>query len=772
MVSKICLLTLAKSNTVALLKAKEQIGDLVSDFFSDARLAADFTERRELLECLNSQLEDIHTAIIAAEPSQFLSLKLALLNGLSLRAVRNRSISEMTANMQLSQRDSDLQVAMPEKAKVFLTQDGLYSGFAVKCGSHCLILLPLDCHMLDYMVAADLTDFLGSLATVSKRIESREEVEASVIGTVERLANAGVLIGVSGIGSSQLLLNCLGRSPRCYEVFVPDSLDTPKLNEGDDLNNYVAVSAREAKENTLTKVGIAVSDVIEDDNGASHVIVSIANSERARVVNVFSEPHDDKKAIILASVNTLLGMLDEFADEPTLVNPTVKPRKKLKIGTKPLIIVAVCLIVAIAACVGIVLKTISGDSQSSTAKELQYGNPPVGNQAQAADIDETDFGIGGNPIFDLEDGSDLEAFNAQTLAQVLTTKGNVTVPGTTVTSLVTAAVTTAVTTVKETVTTVKATTTAATTTAKPTTAATTTEKPTTAKPETTTAKQHTTTTEKAVTTSSKAVSGTFTFTVRGYGHGVGMSQDGAIAMAKDGMSYQQIVLHYYTNTRLLADSATPVLIKYGGRAIPIVEYLCRTVAAEIGPSAPKEALKAQACTAYTYAKYYNFDVGSSRHAYKSDYKYHGTAVETAVNEYLGITGELFNVPIAPYIAYNGEAVFACYFANSAGHTASAESVWGGNKHPYLSGGVASPEKISVTTVTVSAQEMKERILADNPSAELSDNPAKWLKIESAGQSGYVNYINVGGKTMRGNHFREKVMGYSIRSHSFTFVYEP
>lgn len=40
------------------------------------------------------------------------------------------------------------------------------------------------------------------------------------------------------------------------------------------------------------------------------------------------------------------------------------------------------------------------------------------------------------------------------------------------------------------------------------------------------------------------------FITRGYGHGVGMSQYGANGMAKEGYSYQEILLHYYPNTQL------------------------------------------------------------------------------------------------------------------------------------------------------------------------------------------------------------------------------
>ncbi len=45
--------------------------------------------------------------------------------------------------------------------------------------------------------------------------------------------------------------------------------------------------------------------------------------------------------------------------------------------------------------------------------------------------------------------------------------------------------------------------------------------------------------------------GKFVFTVKGYGHGLGMSQYGADVMAKNGFSYAEILAHYYPDTTLL-----------------------------------------------------------------------------------------------------------------------------------------------------------------------------------------------------------------------------
>ena len=45
-----------------------------------------------------------------------------------------------------------------------------------------------------------------------------------------------------------------------------------------------------------------------------------------------------------------------------------------------------------------------------------------------------------------------------------------------------------------------------------------------------------------------------TFSVTGYGHGVGMSQYGANALAKEGYSYKEILQHYYSGTTIAGGS--------------------------------------------------------------------------------------------------------------------------------------------------------------------------------------------------------------------------
>ena len=52
----------------------------------------------------------------------------------------------------------------------------------------------------------------------------------------------------------------------------------------------------------------------------------------------------------------------------------------------------------------------------------------------------------------------------------------------------------------------------------------------------------------------------------GYGHGVGMSQEGALGYAEHGFSYQQILAHYYTGTSIgTAPAGAQVRVLMGGK---------------------------------------------------------------------------------------------------------------------------------------------------------------------------------------------------------------
>ena len=261
--------------------------------------------------------------------------------------------------------------------------------------------------------------------------------------------------------------------------------------------------------------------------------------------------------------------------------------------------------------------------------------------------------------------------------------------------------------------------------------------------------------------------GTFTIKCYGYGHGVGMSQEGAVVFANRGWTYDKILLHYYYSdkTKIINDPNRPATVKYGGQTIDLKTYLCRTTMAEIGDYVHIEAIKAQVVAVYTYAKYYNFNVNSSTHAYKSSYNYTGTIIEKAVDAVIG-----------KYVDYNSKPCFTCYCASMGGKNTSAASTWLGEDLPYLRGGRESPEPESVMkkVYTFTADEIKT-LAKNNMGVTLTGDPSTWFTnivhdSSISSSVGYIKSMKVGGKEIKGEFIRTKLFNYKVRSHCLEITY--
>jgi len=187
---------------------------------------------------------------------------------------------------------------------------------------------------------------------------------------------------------------------------------------------------------------------------------------------------------------------------------------------------------------------------------------------------------------------------------------------------------------------------------------------------------------------SAAAASTLVITGAGDGHGVGMSQDGALGYAQHGYTYEAILAHYYTGTALgQAPTGSYVRVLVGSKVqkVPLERYVRGVVSAEMPSSWPLAALEAQAVASRTYAL--TAHAGGSRFDVYADTRsqmYDGVAAETAnTNAAVAATaGQIVTYHSAPAITY--------FFASSGGMTENAENSFiGSAPEPWLKG-VADP----------------------------------------------------------------------------------
>ena len=732
-----------------------------------------FTDSRELFSALAGAFGDSETVVLAAAERHYIEIKKLLFDALRTKTASSDRIAEV-----LEKADED-QCLMPADAQILVTDDGKYSGFIEKSGSQTLVFLPLS----DGRCAKVAEELKLVFLPVEKAAESANTTEPDANGAgepsaeekcdpeevVALLKERGLSVAVASSKNSPFVFSVLPYDDESDfgDAIFARSVDIER-QEDESHGEYIAAMAGRARAKSGASIGAAISNVFRnDDEDSKHfMLICIADENKARVFKVFSRKGETTQEFIYACVHRLYSALADYArngfvmhdvsDDASIIitdgeHHSHHKSAPVRSGKKTALIVAS--VILLAALIGTAVTFLVKGYGSQAGASLIGARTPDTTESETGDI----IGVMDDIIFaDVEDpnGDTTDEYSSDSTAAQSTDSGkttgeqtNGTVPGSI------AEGSTVLTTVIST---------------KPTTRPSTTEK-TTVKP---TQKPTETTTRH-----SSSKTGTFVFTVYGYGHGVGMSQNGASEYARRGWTYKQILLHYYNNPgiSLVKDSNLPSTVTYNGKSYSLAEYLGKTAYAEVGPSAPLESIKSQMVAIYTYAKRQNFKMTTSNHAFRESYAGTSSSIENAIKATLG-----------EYLAYYGSPAFTPYFSTAAGKTASSANVWGGsqNSYPYLAGGRTSPEGDVKRTLTISSEELRKKVEAYNAKVDsskritLQSDPAQWIKIlehDSARGSncGYISSMRIGNQTMRGNAFRLNIMGAAVlRSHCFTFTYTP
>ena len=209
------------------------------------------------------------------------------------------------------------------------------------------------------------------------------------------------------------------------------------------------------------------------------------------------------------------------------------------------------------------------------------------------------------------------------------------------------------------------------------------------------------------------------------------------------------------------------------------EYLLGVVRAEMPASFQLEALKAQAVAARTYTLY-KLQTGGN-HGDTADICTDHTCCQAYIGEeraranwgedadtYERKIEEAVTATDGEVILYGGVPILAVFHSSSAGLTRPAGEVWLSDL-PYLQA-VSSPESSEsipnyYSRVEFPAEDLRQKLLAAFPEADLSGPLETWLGDALRDSAGSVSTLSVGGVTAKGSALRSAL---GLRSACFTW----
>lgn len=229
------------------------------------------------------------------------------------------------------------------------------------------------------------------------------------------------------------------------------------------------------------------------------------------------------------------------------------------------------------------------------------------------------------------------------------------------------------------------------------------------------------------------------------------------------------------------DAARPLRVLDGEEVLEmdLGTYLVGVVRAEMPASFEIEALKAQAVAARTYTLYKLLSGGN--HGETADICTDHTCCQAYINEdraraNWGEDAAANEAKVEAAVKetdgqaalYGGVPILAVFHSSSAGLTRAAGEVWL-NDLPYLQA-VSSPEPGDripnyYSRVEFSEGELREKLLASFPEADLSGGMAGWFGDAVTDSAGSVATVGLGGVEVKGAQVRAAL---GLRSACFTW----
>ena len=354
-----------------------------------------FQNEKDFIKEMTAAVSDDYMIVLGTEPALFNAFKNFIGRSFNFKMKPNKVILKriQEKHPELDGEAVITQSLIPSSASPLLSQDGVYSGFAVKTKKQILIVLPLDDNRIDNIINRSLQPYIRANMNMSVLVaDPLENVNPDKEKPVTRHASNGALYNVQLIKSTIKKLAANGLTVAVANTKTVDFLGnisttsvdlskvvfiSPYFSEKGDLSGREdAVDlAKGALINSSNSVGASITKVFSAPNetGAPEMFmyVCIADKQNANVAKLVAEEGETPPQLIYKAIDELFKMLDLWADtgyaKPQFTDESVvreqkdaedsdKKNKTIKIAVSSMIAASAI----VSSCVSVFLTNIYG----------------------------------------------------------------------------------------------------------------------------------------------------------------------------------------------------------------------------------------------------------------------------------------------------------------------------------------------------------------------------------------------------------------------------
>ena len=344
-----------------------------------------FESLQDIFGALQDALENDEIIITAVDTKNYNKLKSALMQALETEVHYNSTILNMLeSDEDMDEKTKKAFSAFPEPATVFLSKDGLYSGFGIENGEQYLMLVPIDNERINLVLRNGVVPFLSkNIETVSGDeflSENKFYENEKVAIAVRRLIESESIVAVNGTQNAEIIKSCGDNIDGFDEVFV----FTPHIEDKGEVNatEYAAQLAKVSLDLSAANIGASISDIYTAGN-AKFICIAVANDESAIVRKLYMAEEETEEAFVESAAIELVELIGEKASgvrsvgiEITEGPELIPDDEKKPTNKKSMIIFAAVLgaIILICAILGVVYKVQGENGGLAKALNAIFGN--------------------------------------------------------------------------------------------------------------------------------------------------------------------------------------------------------------------------------------------------------------------------------------------------------------------------------------------------------------------------------------------------------------